>query len=202
MRSDDQLDQRLKHIARQAAPGSSVAPRVMQEIEKLELSPEPSAAAPERTWGFVRVLGGVAAGIVLGIALGYAMPGRGDRASVDPPQGNAVPICVAEINGTVLLKRAAGATWSELTDATPVHVGDMFQASPRSALTLLLDDGSRVVLSANSRLSLEQFDNGVTWSLRAGAMRASLKSPHPPFIVNTPDGQIHALGTNFTVSIE
>ena len=118
------------------------------------------------------------------------------------PRGQPLPMQIAGLEGTVLVKHAGAAVWEEVGPATLLCMGDTFQSSAKSGMTLSLADGSRIVLSANSRLLLEHLDGGTRLRLDQGRMDLALNSPHPPFFVSTPNGRIEALGTEFTVAVE
>ena len=49
---------------------------------------------------------------------------------------------------------------------------------------------------------LEKCNGGTLFSLEQGELAAALNSPHPSFVVSTPNGRVEALGTEFTVSVE
>jgi ferric-dicitrate binding protein FerR (iron transport regulator) len=52
-------------------------------------------------------------------------------------------------------------------------------------------------------LVLELFNGETQFFLEHGECTASLNSPHHgPFFISTPHGQVEALGTEFTVTVE
>jgi ferric-dicitrate binding protein FerR (iron transport regulator) len=61
---------------------------------------------------------------------------------------------------------------------------------------------STLELNQNSMLVLKSYNGGTKFHLEHGKLAAALKSPHPPFFVSTPHGQVEALGTEFTVNVE
>ena len=216
MSSDAQLDARLKEIARAAAPGESIADEVMRQIgeraseappdapppvrESLPASLRPESSSAPRRRRLVTItaaLTGLAAGLLLGLGVSRLSPG-GPTTAVSGP---AVPITVASVEGTVLVKRPSG-TWTELAPAAPLYVGDLYQAAPQSQMKLTFKDGSWLTLAGSSRLALEHYNGDVRLHLSHGSLKAALNSPHPPFVVATPTGRIEALGTEFTVSVE
>jgi len=163
------------------------------------------ATGRSTTWVLLRlwpVSAAAAIALVVGLSIGYGLSRTTTSGRPEAPSGPVVPLQVADLRGTVLVKSPADNAWNELDRSSSFHVGDVLQASPKSELTLSMKDGSTLVLSANSRLSLEHYNGGIRLNLSAGGMRASLNSPHPPFIVTTPSGQLEALGTEFTVSVE
>jgi hypothetical protein len=142
-------------------------------------------------------------GLAAGLLIAVGIWGRTGTAPVAvQPAGPALAIRVVSLEGVVLAKHNGSAVWEEMTPAWPSHVGDVFQSLPKSAMVLGLADGSRVVLSANSRLLLEHYDGGARLKLDQGRMDLALNSPHPPFFVSTPNGRIEALGTEFAVAVE
>ncbi len=188
----------LKRAMAPAMPASDAARSILAAVA----SESPAAqriAAPGllRLWP-ISVAAAVA--LVVGLSIGFGVSRK--AAGVRTPSGPVVPLQVAGIQGTVLVKNASGNAWNELTRSSSLHVGDVLQASPKSELTLSMRDGSTVILAANSRLLLEHYNGGIRLNLSAGGMKAALNSPHPPFIVSTPSGQLEALGTEFTVSVE
>jgi ferric-dicitrate binding protein FerR (iron transport regulator) len=64
-----------------------------------------------------------------------------------------------------------------------------------------MSDNSKIVLDGNSRLALVHENGGLELALAHGKVTADLTSPHPPFVIDTPQGRIHALGTTFTVTV-
>jgi ferric-dicitrate binding protein FerR (iron transport regulator) len=186
------------------SPATDAATAVLGKLGT-HTAPSPRPTAMGVFWSLRRGLG-MAAVFALAIMGGFFLGTGWSRATVtariEKPSGSPVPIQVVGLKGTVLVERSANAAWSEMTSASPLYVGDVFQASPKSEMTLAFKDGSTMVLSANSRLSLEHYNGGTRLNLGAGQLKASLNSPHPPFIVSTPSGQLEALGTEFTVSVE
>lgn len=67
--------------------------------------------------------------------------------------------------------------------------------------TLLLPDGSQVILNANSSISYsEDFKQKRTLQLKGEAFFKVVKNPNSPFVVETPDFKTKVLGTSFNVS--
>jgi ferric-dicitrate binding protein FerR (iron transport regulator) len=203
----EQISRMQTQLHAALAPQASATDAAAAILERLEThaAPPPKPAAPQVYRPWRRGLS-MAAVFALAITAGFFLGTGWSRATgndrVERPSGLAVPIQVVGLKGTVLVQQSANAAWNELTSASPLYVGDVFQASPKSEMTLAFKDGSTMVLSANSRLSLEHYNGGTRLNLGAGQLKASLNSPHPPFIVSTPSGQLEALGTEFTVSVE
>ncbi len=139
--------------------------------------------------------------LALGVLLGYGIGQDAPPASSAADRGAPVPIQVADVNGTVLVKHRGSSVWEELTGASKLYLGDVYRASAGSAMTLSLGDDATVTLDANGTLSLRSYGDRVELGLDDGTMTAALNGPHPPFFVVTPQGRIEALGTEFDVSV-
>lgn len=121
----------------------------------------------------------------------------------DLAEGRPAAIRIDQVQGTVLVKHESGSTWEEVhADRSRLFVGDTLLCSKDASLTLKLADNSRVVLTSNSRLTLAHENGGLELALAHGTMTADLTSPHPPFVIDTPQGRVHALGTTFTVTVD
>lgn len=94
-----------------------------------------------------------------------------------------------------------GGWWLQRTGLLPFAQGDLHTGlAERRAFTL--DDGSRVVLNAKSRVSLAFAGNTRTLILREGGLSIQVAAdPQRPLIVVTPFGEAQALGTRFTVTL-
>ncbi len=146
----------------------------------------------------------VAAGILLaaGLTLGFAL-GRADSVK---PGGVAlaaeVPMQVGNLQGTVLVRHAGMDVWDILEAGSTIRLGDKFHSTARSGFALQLDDKSTVELNQNSMLVLKSYNGETQFFLEYGECTASLESPHGPFFIDTPNGRVEALGTEFTVTVE
>ncbi|MEN6493062.1 MAG: FecR domain-containing protein [Thermoguttaceae bacterium] len=121
----------------------------------------------------------------------------------DLAEGTPAAIRIDQVQGTVLVKHESGSKWEEIhADRSRLYVGDTLLCSKDASLTLQLADNSRVVLTSNSRLALAHENGGLELALAHGTMTADLTSPHPPFVIDTPQGRVHALGTTFTVTVD
>ena len=137
-------------------------------------------------------------GILLGLGLAQTILVR--RSSVTPEA--VVPIQIANLEGTVLVKHRASDTWEQLSPSSHLRLGDTVQSCGNSGTTLLFGDKSEISVSSNSTVSLELYDETVKFKLSYGTVRAALTDSHKPFFVSTPQGQVQALGTEFTVSVK
>jgi ferric-dicitrate binding protein FerR (iron transport regulator) len=154
--------------------------------------------------------------ILLGLAPAWEIVGRRGSAVVDPEgpaetgdvipriteRAGQVPIRIARLEGTVLVRHRDSDEWEDLNASARVYLGDTFRLDDGAAMALLLQDNSTITLGSNSTLALEAFDGGAEFGLERGAMEAMLNAPRGPFVVTTPHGRIEALGTEFTVSVE
>jgi ferric-dicitrate binding protein FerR (iron transport regulator) len=141
-----------------------------------------------------------AAGVLLLIG-GFAISGMHfrDRGLL---QGLPTAMSVRQVEGAALVKHEGSSTWEEIGgNGAQLFVGDTLLCSSGASLLLGLPDNSRVALAANSRLTLAHENGGLELSLAHGKVTADLTSPHPPFVINTPQGRIRALGTTFTVIV-
>ncbi|MDH4239428.1 MAG: FecR domain-containing protein [Phycisphaerae bacterium] len=142
----------------------------------------------------------IAAGILLaiGLTLGFYM----GRAGTDKPTGAKVPMRIAELNGTVLVRHEGLDAWKVLKADSNIHLGDTFHSAARSAFVLEMEDKSRIEVNQNSMLVLKLYNGQTQFFLEYGRCTAALESPHPPFFIRTPHGRVEALGTEFTVTVE
>ena len=166
------------------------------------LSAEPNTA--QRTQYNLGWLAGrrasIAAGILLaiGLTLGFYM----GRASNDKPTGAKVPMRVAKLDGTVLVRHEGLDAWQVLKADSTIHLGDTFHSTTKSEFVLEMDDKSRIEVNQNSMLVLKLYNGETQFFLEYGRCTAALESPHPPFFIRTPHGRVEALGTEFTVTVE
>ncbi|MHC4352967.1 MAG: FecR domain-containing protein [Planctomycetota bacterium] len=147
----------------------------------------------------------VAASIVLGIGLflGFALGRAGAGKRIKSPITAEVPIRIADIEGTVMVKHKGSDLWHALTSQSKVHLGDTFHSTAKSACVLALDPNSTLELAQNSMLVLEtyDYDRESQFNLDYGELTADLASPHGKFFISTPHGRGEARGTEFTVKV-
>jgi hypothetical protein len=141
----------------------------------------------------------IAASVLVGISFlcGFILARFDDK-----PTTAKVPMKVVKLEGTVLVKRENSENWSPLSTETDIYVGDTFHSVAKSSLVLEVGNKSTLELNQNSMLVLELYNGGTKFHLEHGKLAAALQSPHPPFFVSTPHGQVEALGTEFTVNVE
>jgi len=152
------------------------------------------------TWARMACAAGVllTAGLLLGLALGrmsHVKPAGG-------PLADQVPIRVASLLGTVLVRYDGTDVWHMLTPESAVHLGDTFHSMGTSEFVLELQDRSTIQVDQNSMLVLKSYNGETQFYLEHGELTAALESPHPPFFISTPHGRVEALGTEFTVTVE
>jgi ferric-dicitrate binding protein FerR (iron transport regulator) len=147
----------------------------------------------------------LAIGLFLGFALGRAGTGRRIEPPIAPgvPLAAEVPIQVAKLEGTVLVKHEGSDLWHGLTSESKVRLGDTFHSTAKSTCVLELDPNSTLELDQNSMLVLESYDYSrkSEFNLEYGELTADLASPHGLFYISTPHGRLEALGTEFTVKV-
>jgi hypothetical protein len=139
-------------------------------------------------------------GLLLGFVAGKAHR-RGQPQT--PPSLVRVPMRVADLEGTVLVRHDHSDLWQPLRSGDPVYLGDTFHSMPKSDFVLVLKDNkSTINVNPNSMLALTTYGTETQFSLEQGECTASLQSPHGPFFIDTPNGRAQALGTEFTVTVE
>ncbi|KPL21759.1 MAG: hypothetical protein AMJ75_09390 [Phycisphaerae bacterium SM1_79] len=169
------------------------------------LSAEPSAHPRPVRYGSTFLAGrrtAIAASILLavGLFLGFALD-RGLVRRAGEPLTRQVPICVADAEGTVLVRHQGSDAWQVLEAGSNVHLGDRFHSAAKSAFVLEMKDKSTIEVNQNSMLVLELYNGETQFFLEHGECTASLGSPHGPFFISTPHGRVEALGTEFTVKV-
>jgi ferric-dicitrate binding protein FerR (iron transport regulator) len=192
----------LENAVREAFSSENSAEEARTSV-MARLSAEPNTAAGRAQYNLGWLTGrraSIAAGILLaiGLTLGFAM----GRASIDKPTGAKVPMRVAELDGTVLVRHEGLDAWQVLEADTAIHLGDTFHSATKSGFVLEMEDKSRIEVNQNSMLVLKLYNGETQFFLEHGRCTAALESPHPPFFISTPHGRVEALGTEFTVTVE
>ena len=146
----------------------------------------------------------VAASIFLAVGLlsGFGLARLNADKRIAVPTTAKVPMKVARLEGTVLVKHQNSELWHPLMPGSSIYLGDTFHSTAKSAFVLELEDKSTIELNQNSMLVLKLYNGGTQFHLEHGKLAAALESPHPPFFVSTPHGRVEALGTEFTVTVE
>ena len=146
----------------------------------------------------------IAASIILGAGfiLGFVFAGFDSIERIKTPTAAKVPMKVVSLEGTVLVKHQDSELWHPLDGDSNIYLGDTFHSMAKAAFVLEMEDKSTLELNQNSMLVLKLYNGGTQFHLEHGKLAAALESPHPPFFVSTPHGQVEALGTEFTVTVE
>jgi hypothetical protein len=128
--------------------------------------------------------------------------GRITGTQTTAPLAAKTSLHIASMEGIVLVKHDGFALWEKLEPQSYIYVGDTFHCAAKSAFNMESQDKSTINLNQNSMLVLKEYNGETQFYLEHGEMSADLNSPHPPFVVSTPNGRVEALGTAFTVSVE
>ncbi|UCC97942.1 MAG: FecR domain-containing protein [Phycisphaerales bacterium] len=189
-----------KAIGQALSSGISARQARAALLEELPVEPNRYVSS---TW-FVSRRVAVAAGILLtvGLLAGFALGRLSGPGKTVTPVTAQVPIRVAEIQGTVLVRHEGSELWRALGADSRIYLGDTFHATANSACILKLVGESTLDLKQNSMLVLRSYNGATQFRLEHGELTAALESPHPPFFISTPHGRVEALGTEFTVTVE
>ena len=139
--------------------------------------------------------------IIACLSLGFYM-GKVTSKQTTAPFTAKTSLHIASMEGIVLVKHDGDSYWEKLEPLSNIYVGDTFHCAAKSAFNMESQDKSTIKLNQNSMLVLNEYNGETQFYLEYGEMSADLNSPHPPFVVSTPNGQVEALGTEFTVSVE
>ena len=139
--------------------------------------------------------------IVASLVLSFYL-GRVTSTKTTVPLAEKTSLHIASLEGIVLVKHDGFTIWEKLEPQSNIYVGDIFHCAAKSAFNMESQDKSTIKLNQNSMLTLKEYNGETQFYLEHGEMSADLNSPHPPFVVSTPNGRVEALGTEFTVSVE
>jgi len=139
--------------------------------------------------------------IVASLLLGFYL-GRVTNTQTEVALAAKTSLRIEKLEGIILVKHQGTALWEKLEPESSVYIGDTFHSTANSAFNLEFQDKSTIKLNQNSMLVLREYNGGTQFYLEHGELAAALESPHPPFVVSTPNGRVEALGTEFTVSVE
>jgi len=145
----------------------------------------------------------VAASILIMVSLlsGFYL-GRFSNVQTGQPFTAKTPLRIASLEGVVLVRHEGAKLWRKLEPQSNVYVGDTFHSTAKAVFVMEFEDKSTIKLNQNSMLILKKYNSGTLFNLEQGELAAALNSPHPSFVVSTPNGRVEALGTEFTVSVE
>lgn len=176
------------------APDKSTLEATREIMAQLDSVPTPTI----RTRSFFSAAMAAAVLVfVTGLVTGYFFRQNGFT-----PVGFPLPIQVTELKGTVLVRHQGGNIWHELQSSMSIYPGDEFRSTSQSGMTLQLPGDSRMELATESFLGVIRFADSHEFSLKHGSVKAVLTSPHPAFFVDTPQGRVEALGTEFTITVQ
>ena len=140
--------------------------------------------------------------LAVGLLLGFSLAMFATAGRVVVPKAAKVPMNVAELEGTVLVRHEGFDVWQILEAGSNVYLGDTFHSAAKSGFVLEMENQSTIEVNQNSMLVLKLYNGGTQFHLEHGKLAAALESPHPPFVISTPHGQVEALGTEFEVTVE
>jgi len=182
------------------SPGQAAEQAGASVLAKLAAQPQPRRGRSWAFWGRVAVAACVllAVGGLAGFALGRSgIPQKPQRPPLTP-----VPLQVAELHGTVLVRHQGYDVWQALKAGADICLGDTFHSTAKSGFVLQLAKDSTIEVDQNSTLALTSYNGQTQFFLEHGECTANLESPHGPFFIRTPHGRVEALGTEFTVTVE
>ena len=202
MSADDDLERRLEALGRRVAPTRPIADEVMRRMHEMPAGPSRGPAALLTSVARTRFLVPLAAGLAGGFLLGLfcssaAFPARGE----DHQPGTPLAIRVARVQSEVFVRHQQSSVWRALNASSGIYAGDRFHVSPTGFLALSLADGSSLTIGSASVFALDTADGGLSVDLQHGTLRTSLSSQPQPFLVETPQGRLESLGTEFTVTV-
>ena len=216
--TDSQLDELQKHtqiceLCREEFEKNILLQKAVKGAFSSTLTTEQAVATviaklPENESRRIRITGvhktwfAAAAGILLAIGLfsGFLL-GRKTNVGPTTQLADKVPMQVAELKGTVLVRHKDSEIWQSLTPDSSIRIDDTFHSAAKSSFTLKLDAKSKIEVEQNSMLDLTSFNGETQFFLEHGRCKASLESPHGRFFIDTPHGRVEALGTEFTVTV-
>ena len=84
----------------------------------------------------------------------------------------------------------------------PLKNGDRFYVAEGTTATLLYDDGTRIVITGDSELTLDDRDGAKHIDLKQGELdlHVAEQSPDRALTLRTPEGQVQVLGTRLRVT--
>jgi len=197
----EELDRctQIQDIIKQAFSSQTSAEQASRTILS-QITPRQIRPAPTLLFGRQTA---IAASILLtiGLLLGFGLA-RVTAVRRTAAPAAKVPIQVAELSGTVLVKHENSKLWQQLQPGSNVYVGDTFHSTAKSGFVLEMEDESTIEVNQNSMLVLRSYNGKTQFFLEHGECTAALESPHGPFFIYTPNGRAEALGTEFTVTVE
>jgi hypothetical protein len=182
---------------------SATSPTQAAEAVKAELSSSASMPGANRFGNIPigrKTLAAASVLLICGIGIGFGLGRNAGQAEVN--LGRPLSIDIASVEGTVLVKHAQAKPWEELTPASSVFLGDLVHTVGRGTVVLSIAEDSSITIGPDTVCSVNAFNGESEFSLARGRIEATLESPHPPFFINTPQGRLEALGTEFIVEVK
>ena len=190
-----QIQDVMKEAFSAKTPAEQASRTIMSQVTPRKIRPAPILLFGRRTAIAASIL--LAIGLLLGFGLARVTTARRITARTAK-----VPMKVTQLEGTVLVKHQNLNLWQKLQPGSNIHLGDTFHSTAKSGFVLEMTDKSTIEVNQNSMLVLESYNGGTQFHLEHGNLAAALNSHHPPFVISTPHGQVEALGTEFTVTVE
>jgi ferric-dicitrate binding protein FerR (iron transport regulator) len=170
--------------------------KIAKVIADTEIGPpmQHSSRTPlSRFWGYSAA---AAVFLVIGLFVGSRYASR----PVSPQKPLAISI--SNLQGDVLIRHPWEDGWKKLTAEESVYKGDAFVSLHQASIVLVLDENNTVTLNENSALDLLEYNGQAEFKIPYGTVKATLKGPHEPFFISTPQGRFQALGTEFIVRVQ
>lgn len=115
------------------------------------------------------------------------------------PRGTGEPVGrIERVSRTTERKMARSARWFRADEASVVYNRDTLRTGPRSALSVVLDDGTLLEIGANSLLVVDR-SFGTDLALAAGTVRVSLKNSNNAVRLRMGEGQAILTGGSLRV---
>ncbi|MBN2131228.1 MAG: FecR domain-containing protein [Sedimentisphaerales bacterium] len=182
------------------APGLAAERAGASVLAKLAAQPQQRRGGPWLLWG--RVAAAACVLLAVGSLAGFVLGRAGAAKEPQRPPLTQVPVQVAELHGTVLVRHRDYDVWHVLEAGSDICLGDTFHSTANSGFVLQLAEDSTIEVDQNSMLALTSYNGQTQFFLEHGECTANLESPHGPFFISTPHGRVEALGTEFTVTVE
>jgi len=182
------------------SPGLAAGRAGASVLAKLAAQPQQRRGRSRAVWGRVAVAACVL--LAVGCLAGFVLGRTGAAKEPQRPPLTPVPLQVADLRGTVLVRHQGYDVWHVLETGSDVCLGDTFHSTAKSRFVLQLAKDSTIEVDQNSMLTLTSYNGQTQFFLAHGECTANLDSPHGPFFISTPHGRVEALGTEFTVTVE
>jgi hypothetical protein len=176
--------------------------------KQVESAKRPLSFNRLRDWSFPRLaLSGLAVTALIIFGLVWLI----SLSSLAQPVMQPVSVlALTSVSGQVELSDADSGVWRLVEANEPLLVGQHLRSGPGSQATLQFEDGSQIILAANSELSLRQLlqqpGDTVTVELMQHVGQSQhqvtpLRSPDAFYVVHTPSVTAEVRGTTFSVAV-